>query len=28
MPTLNEHSSEETAAATEGIFNVHRRGVH
>jgi hypothetical protein len=27
MPTLNEHSSEETAA-TEGIFNVHRRGAH
>jgi len=27
MPTLNEHRSEETAA-TEGIFNVHRRGAH
>ena len=27
MPTLNEHSSEETAA-TEGIFNVHMRGAH
>ena len=27
MPTLNEHTSEETAA-TEEIFNVHRRGAH
>jgi len=27
MPTLNEHSSEETAA-TEGIFNMHRCGAH
>jgi hypothetical protein len=27
MPTLHEHSSEE-AAATEVIFNVHRRGAN
>ena len=27
MPTLNEHTSEETAA-TEDIFNVHRRDAH
>jgi len=27
MPTLNEQSSEDTAA-TEGILNVHRCGYH